>query len=507
MRRTEDPTAINSVLFQGATCVPQSVSLSSIGSGATGKCQIGGFPEYTVAATNVAHIQLAVNLARNLNLRLVIKNTGHDFGGKSTGAGSLNIWTHKLKSVKFVNNYRDSSYSGPALKLGSGIQAYEAYEAAKQYGVTVVGGEGRSVGVMGGYLAGGGHSPLSSIYGMGADQALSFEVVTADGRFVTASRISNSDLFWALCGGGGSTYGVVTSVVVKAYPKIPVTIMTFTLMTGPTISSAQFWGAVRAFFSDFVAFRAAGTYEYWSLIPLGGDQYLLNMQPWFAPNMTTAQLQALTAPMWAKIAALGIEITPVYQSFDNFHDAWWAGFPLESWGTPTIRQASRLFPKKNFQDATLFNTTFAAFEGVVKEGAFVVGIGVAAPLHAGNTANAVNPAWRDTVFHGIMATLWPANATPDDIKAIGDKMTFDWNQRWRDVTPGSGAYLSESDYIEPNFTQAFWGSNYARLYQLKQKWDPLGVFYAQSAVGSEDWKMSENIFGNLPSQNSKLCKA
>lgn len=134
--RTEDPTAINAVLFEGATCLPPNIALSD-------SCTLGGYPSYSVAATTVAQIQLAVNLARNLNLRLVIKNTGHDFGAKSTGAGALSIWTHKLKSIKFMQNYADSTYRGPAIKFGAGVQAYEAYAAAKQYGVTVVGGEGQ----------------------------------------------------------------------------------------------------------------------------------------------------------------------------------------------------------------------------------------------------------------------------------------------------------------------------------------------------------------------------
>lgn len=70
----------------------------------------------------------------------------------------------------------------------------------------VVGGEGLTVGYSGGYLQGGGHSPLSSILGMGADHVLEYQVVTGDGRFVTASSSQNSDLFWALRGGGGSKH-------------------------------------------------------------------------------------------------------------------------------------------------------------------------------------------------------------------------------------------------------------------------------------------------------------
>jgi FAD/FMN-containing dehydrogenase len=78
----------------------------------------------------------------------------------------------------------------------------------------------QTVGVAGGYVAGGGHSPLSSKYGLAADHVLSMDVVTPDGRFVTADEKNNVDLFWALRGGGGGTFGVVTSVTFKVYPKM-----------------------------------------------------------------------------------------------------------------------------------------------------------------------------------------------------------------------------------------------------------------------------------------------
>lgn len=106
-------------------------------------CTIGGYPEYAVSVRNVAQIQLAINYARNLNLRIVIKNTGHDFSAKSVGMGALSLWTHNLKQIQFFKNYRQGSYRGPAFKLGSGVQAFEAYEAARNNNVTIVGGEGR----------------------------------------------------------------------------------------------------------------------------------------------------------------------------------------------------------------------------------------------------------------------------------------------------------------------------------------------------------------------------
>lgn len=497
---TEDPTSVNAVLFQGATCMPPGLAASSTG------CTLGGYPTYAVAVRNVAQVQLAVNLARNLNLRLVIKNTGHDFGAKSVGMGALSIWTHNLKDIRFFSHYRQDSYSGPAFKLGTGVQGFEAYEAARQNNVTLVGGEGRTVGVMGGYILGGGHSPLSSLYGMGTDQVLSMEVVTADGRFITANRNSNPDLFWALRGGGGSTFGVVTSIVVKAHPKIKVTTLTYAFETGPKVTPEQFWAALRAYFDGFITYTDAGNYEYFRISKGLDGGFKTDMGPWFAPGMSKAELKALVAPLFNKFKALGIEIQPIYKEYDDYYGAWFESFPVEPWGSDTIRQGSRLFPRSNWQDSAKLNATFDAIKSIVEEGAYVLAFNVAASPKAGFPDNAVNPAWRETVLHAIIAQLWDMKATEADIKAASDKLTFDWLQRWRDVSPGAGAYMSESDYIEPNYTQAFYGTKYPRLYQLKQRYDRHGVFYAHSAVGSEDWQMSEMILGNLPSQNSKLCR-
>jgi len=165
-------------------------------------CTQGGYPTYVLNATGPRDIQAAVNFARNNNVRLVIKNTGHDFAGKSAGAGALSIWTHYIKEIQFVERYNRFSWSGAAIKAGSGVQASELYSATKTYGVTCVGGEGATVGVAGGFILGGGHSPLSSVYGMGADHLLEIEIVTADGELITANTEQNADLFWALSGSG-----------------------------------------------------------------------------------------------------------------------------------------------------------------------------------------------------------------------------------------------------------------------------------------------------------------
>lgn len=105
-----------------------------------------------------------------MNLRLVVKNISHDFSGRSLGAGALSIWTNWFKNIEFHQRYTTATYSGPALTLGAAINNKELYAAAERFGVTAVGGLCTTVGAGGGFFAGGGHSPLTSLLGLGADQ-------------------------------------------------------------------------------------------------------------------------------------------------------------------------------------------------------------------------------------------------------------------------------------------------------------------------------------------------
>lgn len=99
---------------------------------------------YVINATTPKHVQLGVNFARNTGVRLVVKNTGHDFLGKSGGKDALSIWTHYFKDITYIEEYSDEKlgYTGPAFKAGVGVQAFEIYKAAHEKGRAVVGGEG-----------------------------------------------------------------------------------------------------------------------------------------------------------------------------------------------------------------------------------------------------------------------------------------------------------------------------------------------------------------------------
>jgi hypothetical protein len=493
----DDPAEVLSPIYQGLTCQPPTIYDSKI-------CTLGGSPSYVINAKTVLDIQIGLNFARNDGVRLVIKNTGHDFVGKSTGAGSLSIWTHNMKDITYYDNYVDESgYKGRAIKAGAGVQAFELYKAANDRGVVVVAGEGQTVGVMGGYIQGGGHSPLSSLYGMAADHVLGFEIVTPTGEFMTANSSSNQDLFWALRGGGGGTFGIVTSVTIKAYPDIPVTTATWTLSSSG-VGKDKFWAAVRAYFDFLIPHADAGIYSYFMILPSGSDLMFV-MQPLFAPNQTSTQLNTLLNPYVSALKTVGVTVSPKVTQYKGFYPAWQAGFPLEPMSDVQGASASRLFPRSNFASETGRNISFGVIQESVNAGGSIIAFNIAPTLaRGGNIDNAVNPAWRNTVLHAITGRRWDVKASTADILASRKTLTNGIMQRWRDVTPGSGAYLNEADRLEPNWQQSFWGDKYSKLLAIKKEIDPKDVFWAVNAVGSEGWVV-ESVDG-LPNENGRLCR-
>jgi len=126
-----------------------------------------------------------------------------------------------------------------AARVGAGVQAWELRIQASKHNITVLSPGGSTVGVAGGWIAAGGHGPLTSKLGLGSDQLLSFNVVTADGQLVTADPETNRDLWWAIRGGGPGNYGVVTSVVMKAFPIIRSTSFSVEFSANPHLNATQ----------------------------------------------------------------------------------------------------------------------------------------------------------------------------------------------------------------------------------------------------------------------------
>ena len=480
------------------------------GNATSARCTLGGFPSFAVNVSTVAQVQLAVNYARRANLRLVVKNTGHDFLGKSCGAGALSVWTHHLASIEFLDRVRTPSYAGAAFRIGAGVRVGALYAAAHRHNVTAVGGECAGVGVAGGYVAGGGHSPMSPWLGLGADQVLSVDVVLPNGRFVTADETRHADLFWALRGGGGATFGVVTSMTVKAHPRTAVSGVTFAVLSGPgtNVTDAVFWGAMYAYWRALPEFARRGSYGYSMIFPRGaagtGAGYSWTMRPWLVPGMPLAEFQAMVAPLLAEWARLGFAVEPAYFAHDNFHDAWTAHFPTEAVANSNLRTASRLFPAGVWANVTDRDALFDAVRSIVEEGSALIQYNIKADAPAGTPPSAANSHWRDAVWFTIMGTGWAEDVTPAQLEAVNRKITDDWMGRLR--VWGPGGYGNEGDVMEPDFGHAFFGTAYERLLRIKRRVDPGDVFWAPTAVGSERWKVSGQPDW-LTLQTGKLCRA
>jgi FAD/FMN-containing dehydrogenase len=124
------------LLYTNDTCLPTTDPNAS--------CKQGYLSEYAIVAKKEKHIAAGVKFARKHNIRLVIRNTGHDFMGRSTGYGGLTINTHRFKDVQFTKTYKGpGGYKGSAVTVGAGIQVGELYKLAFEQSpkVTVVGGE------------------------------------------------------------------------------------------------------------------------------------------------------------------------------------------------------------------------------------------------------------------------------------------------------------------------------------------------------------------------------
>ncbi|KAF2020151.1 FAD binding domain-containing protein [Aaosphaeria arxii CBS 175.79] len=496
----DDPTEVFAPIYQGLTCTPPAIYDS-------GGCTLGGYPSYVVKASTVLDIQLGINFARNDGVRLVVKNTGHDYTGKSAGLGALSIWTHGLKDIQYIESYVDGSgYKGPAFKAGAGVQVSELYKAASDRGVMVVGSDAQTVGIMGGYIQGGGYSPLSSSYGLAADQVLGFEIVTPIGEFVTANSTSNPDLFWALRGGGGGTFGVVTSVTVKAFKETTVTAASWSI-DSTKVSVDRFWDAVRAFVDRFTVNADNGTYVKIQLTPnANGKDAIFTVQPLFAPGKTSKDVNALLSPYQSRLQSLNVPFSPKITEYKSFYAAWQSEFSTTSTNADIASVfGSRLFPRSNFESEIGRSTTFSVLREAVTTGHTATVINVAPTLaRSGNPDNAVSPAWRGALLHAVVRRTWASKLSTADVLAARKSFEAGIMQKWRDVAPGSGAYLNEADRTEPNWQQSFWGDKYARLLAIKKDIDVKDVFWANNAVGSEGWFV-ENSSG-LPDENGKLCR-
>ncbi|KAE8154071.1 hypothetical protein BDV25DRAFT_167781 [Aspergillus avenaceus] len=479
----ESSSSIMQTYFANQSCDPFTAQSRA--------CELGNYASYSVDVASSDDVIAAVNFAKDNNIRFVIKNTGHDYMGRSTGAGALSVWTHHLSDIEY-KDWSDSNYEGPAFKIGAGTMGYQILDAASAKGLAVVTGECPTVGLAGGYIQGGGHSALSTQFGLGADQALEYEVVTADGALVTASRTQNTDLFWALSGGGAGNYGVVMTATVKAHQD--------TIISGAGLQMAASGTTPDNFYEAIAKFHALlpGMTDKGVSVIYQMTAGVFAINPVTAYNQTVDDVKAILAPFITVLDDLDINYKVAYSQFDSYYDhynQYMGPLPYGNLAVASYQYGGRLIPRDVLE--TNPDGLGSVLRNLTQHGVIAVGVGMNVS-QPGNVNGAIFPALRNAAVTMQIGTMWNETAPWAEMLADQEKITNEYVPQLEAVTPGSGCYQNEGNFRQLNWKDTFFGSNYEPLLEVKQKWDPENFFYVLKGVGSDAWTVDED---------GRMCRA
>jgi FAD/FMN-containing dehydrogenase len=478
---------------------------------------------YAVAARNAADVAAAVTFAREHKLRLVVRGGGHSYLGASNAPDSLLVWTRPMDSIVIHDAFVPQGCSTPpqaAVSVGAGNVWLKAYAAVTKAGRYVQGGGCCTVGVAG-LVQGGGFGSFSKQFGVAGASLLEAEIVTADGQVRVANACAHPDLFWALKGGGGGNFGVVTRVTLKTHEL-------------PNFLGGAF-GAIRAHSDDayrrliarFVAFYRERLFNpHWgetvrlgrnnvleiSMVFQGLDQATAaaTWKPfldWVAASPSdytiVAPVMAIAAPahfFW-DAAFLKKNLPQVIRSDDRPgapEDAvYWAANVGEA-GWYVHDYESVWLPQSLLADdaqARLVEALFKASRPWSLQLHFNKGL-AGAPEEALAAARdtPMNPDVVDAFALVIASASSPpavagiAGHEPDLARARKEAANVAATlAEIRKVAPEAGTYVAESSYFQKDWQRAYWGGNYARLQGVKQTYDPEGLFFVHHCAGSEAW--------------------
>lgn len=251
------------------------------------------------------------------------------------------------------------------------------------------------MGLAGGYSQGGGHSALSSKHGLAADQVLEWEVITGTGEYLVANRQNNSDLYWALSGGGGGTYGVTLSMTSRVHPDSPTSAMNLTFFSSNTTQD-RYYEAISTFHASLPPMVDAGVMSVWYFT---NESFAIS--PITGPNVTVAQLRNFLKPLTSKLDELNIVYTSYYGQFSGYleeHTAMVA--PID---VGIAQYGGRLIPRSVVESNNDALTETYRFMNNHGGQIIAVGINVSFAV-AGNVSNAVNPGWRTALIDTVVTT-------------------------------------------------------------------------------------------------------
>ncbi|GAD93892.1 conserved hypothetical protein [Paecilomyces variotii No. 5] len=500
------------------TCAPLNTSEPLAGQP---MCDLGNAPVYSINATESDHVAAGIKFAKDNNVRLVIKSTGHDIRGRSQGYGSLSIWMQNMRpELKFEEKYTSSSnkscpsdWTGSTITICAGYVWNDVYSFAAKHGVIVVGGDDMSVGTIGGYIQGGGHGPASHAFGLATDQVLEYKVVLASGELVTANACQYQDLFTALRGGGGGTYGVVVSATIKAYPTRAV--LEHTLEIVPVAGNQSLLtGAVAEIISKFPTLSDEGFAGVGQLNKMGTQfVYTHDFGVLLEKNSSSEIAHAREVMTKEVVDALrkynGTEllVKSQFQQHNTFQEYYASGSHYAGAAKGVIL-ISRFFNKESMLHqekklTTMLDTLFGKLDSGVQSPAMSLTLALigGGEVLKPQPYTSVHPAWRRTYMIAEHIELAPPASGMAGLRQVWGRATNEKLKAMKDVTPGMGTYLNEADPYDPDWKEAWYGDRYDELKLTKNKYDPDNIFWCWRCVGSEGW---DEVKG--PSLWGPLCE-
>ncbi|KAI0141762.1 FAD-binding domain-containing protein [Xylariaceae sp. FL1272] len=463
--------------------VPEPTTNGSAPAAIQGECTSGNMPSYVVNVTSVKDVAEAVKFAAKYNLRLRIKNTGHDYTGRSTGAGALTIWTHHMDETEGIPEFVPDgccSNASYVVSAGPGVDVEALNNWAGENDRVTIGGTTATVGAAGGYILGGGLGPLGPHLGMGVDNVLQYQVVTADGNIKIANECINEDLFWALRGGGGA-FGVTTRVWIKAHPALSAV----NIVAGGVGCNSR--AAYEELITNLVDaqehLRDLGHTGLWSC---SGDDlgYSIVSLVAYTEGKTAASANETLADFADINNVDGCQAVFTAKQFASYNEGYQGLiWPAVESGAPVginLQEFSRLISYDKFENDVQS----------IKD--YILNLPSSIPIiwqnHVGGVtrdvagnATSVHPDWRKAFAFINTSNLgvWsgPTAAQNETSEAIVANLTTAF---------GTAAYYNEAYGYEESWQESYFGSNYDRLLEVKNAVDPNRVFNCRMCVGSED---------------------
>jgi FAD/FMN-containing dehydrogenase len=411
-------------------------------------------PALIAQCADVADVIAAVNYAREKRCVLAVRGGGHSGPGFGTCDEGLVIDLSQLKGVRVDAKARTA-------RVEPGCTAADLDHATHAFGLAVPLGIVGNTGVAG-LTLGGGSGYLTRKHGLTIDNLLEVDIVLADGSFVTASKNENTDLFWAVRGGGGN-FGVVTSFLFQAQPAKMV-------FAGPAFWDVKDAKAVMTMYRDFIAKapEELGLFVGLKTVP---PTEPFPKEHWGkracalvgAFNGPIAEGQKLMASLLAKLPAplFNWMSEMPFPAMNALFDPFFPKGLQWYWKGDYVKQLTDEAIETHIANAVKAPTPFCLMHLYPVDGAVHRIAKDATPWGA-----------RDAMFSMVIAGISPDPKDADALRAWG-------RAYWKAVHPFNmdGAYVNFLDADEAeNRVEASYGANYARLATIKAKYDPNNLF-------------------------------